>query len=424
MPIEVVVPRLGWSMDEGTFGEWLKRDGDFVERGQALFVLEGEKSAQDIESFDEGVLRIPPDAPQPGDTVKVGQVLAFLVAKGELAPFDLNSGSQTSAKPRAPAKIEVTTGGEASKAAADGQRHTGAAHATRVKASPRARRLAAELKIDWTKIGGTGRTGRIRERDVLASFAKSQVISSIAEPASRRDAPKSTGGAPRTLAVSPIRRTIASRMRAGAHETAPVTLTTRCDATNLVALREQFRAAQNASESVVPGYNDIIIKLTVAALLRHPLLAAQWNDREIVLPDGIHISLAVDTDAGLLAPVIRDADKLTLRQIAAETRRLADLARDGRLSADQMQGGVFTVTNLGMFGIDAFTPIINLPQCAILGVGRIVREPAVVNDQIVPRDQLTLSLTFDHRVVDGAPAARFLQDLSRSIEQPGASLIA
>src|SRR5437762_14196475 len=128
MPIEIVVPRLGWSMDEGTFGEWLKRDGDFVERGQALFVLEGEKSAQDIESFDEGILRIPPDAPQPGDIVKVGQVLAFLVAKGELAPFDHDSGSQTSAKSQAPEKVKIATGGDSSEAAGDGERHTRAAH--------------------------------------------------------------------------------------------------------------------------------------------------------------------------------------------------------------------------------------------------------------------------------------------------------
>jgi pyruvate dehydrogenase E2 component (dihydrolipoamide acetyltransferase) len=411
-------------MDEGTFGEWLKRDGDFVERGQALFVLEGEKSAQDIESFDEGILRIPPDAPHPGDTVKVGQVLAFLVAKGELAPFEHDSGSQVSAKPQAPAGVEIATGSESREAVSDGVRNTRAASAIRVKASPRARRLAAQLAVDWTQVQGTGRTGRIRERDV-AAFAKPQASNARNVSAtSNEDAPQSTSGAPRTLAVSPIRRTIASRVCAGANETAPVTLTTRCDATNLVALREQFRAVQTGSEAIVPGYNDIIIKLTAAALLRHPLMAAQWNDHQIILPDGIHISLAVDTDAGLMAPVIRDADTLTLRQVATETRRLAELARSGRLSADQMHGGVFTVTNLGMFGIDAFTPIINLPQCAILGVGRIAREPAVVNDQIIPRDQMALCLTFDHRIVDGAPAARFLQDLSRSIEQPGAALIA
>src|SRR6185437_16045258 len=182
MPVEIVVPRLGWSMDEGTFGEWLKREGDFVERGQALFVLEGEKAAQDIESFDEGILRIPPDAPQPGDTVKVGQVLAFLVAKGEPAPFEHDSGSQTGARPQAPASVEISTEGESSEAAVDGERHTHTAHATRMQASPRARRLAAQIKVDWTQIQGTGRTGRVRERDVLASFAKSQVSPATAEP--------------------------------------------------------------------------------------------------------------------------------------------------------------------------------------------------------------------------------------------------
>jgi pyruvate dehydrogenase E2 component (dihydrolipoamide acetyltransferase) len=212
-------------------------------------------------------------------------------------------------------------------------------------------------------------------------------------------------------------------MSAGAHETAPVTLTTRCDATNLVNLREQFRTAERGAEEIVPSYNDLLVKLTAMILTRHPLLAAQWGEREILLPEGFHISVAVDTEAGLLAPVVRDADRLTLRQIAAEMRNLSGLARSGKLSSEQMQGGVFTITNLGMLGIDAFTPIINLPQCAILGVGRIVCEPAVVNGQIVPRDQMTLSLTFDHRVVDGAPAARFLNDLRMAIEHPAAVLV-
>jgi pyruvate dehydrogenase E2 component (dihydrolipoamide acetyltransferase) len=226
-----------------------------------------------------------------------------------------------------------------------------------------------------------------------------------------------------TLAVSPIRRTIAARMLAGVHETAPVTLTTRCDATNLVSLRSQFRAAEGGGDEIVPDYNDLIVKLTATALERHPIMTAHWTDREIVFAQAIHISIAVDTDSGLLAPVVRDANALTLRQLATEIRRLANRARDGELSTDEMQQGVFTITNLGAFGIDAFTPIINLPQAAILGVGQIVREPAVVADQIVPRDQLTLSLTFDHRVVDGAPAARFLKDLRQGIEQPGAWLV-
>ncbi|MGE5194336.1 MAG: dihydrolipoamide acetyltransferase family protein [Deltaproteobacteria bacterium] len=422
MAIEVVVPRLGWSMDEGTFGEWLKQDGELVRRGEALFVLEGEKSAQDIESFDEGILRIPPDAPQPGDTVKVGQVLAFLVAKGEAAPIENAPRAGAGAKPQATAKAataETTpVAGEAKRAHAESS-----ATSSGAKASPRARRRAQQAGVDLTTVHGTGSTGRIRERDVIAA-AKSQARRATAARTAPTTEPwRSTTAARRTLAVSPFRRTIASRMSAGAHETAAVTLTTRCDATNLVNLRDQFRAAERGAAEAVPSYNELLVKLTAMALEHHPLLAAQWSEREILLPDGLHISVAVDTEAGLLAPVVRDADKLTLRQIAAELRRLVDLARDGGLSAEQMQGGVFTITNLGMFKIDSFTPIINLPQCAILGVGRIAREPAVVNDQIVPRDLMTLSLTFDHRVVDGAPAARFLNDLRLAIEHPAAALV-
>jgi pyruvate dehydrogenase E2 component (dihydrolipoamide acetyltransferase) len=410
-------------MDEGTFGEWLKRDGEFVKAGQSLFVLEGEKSAQDIESFDEGILRIPADAPRPGDTVKVGQVLAFLVQDGEPAPFETTGAQGRGAKPQATAAAVLKP--EASiEVVAYATTEIAPAQNAGVKASPRARRRAAQTGVDLTTLPGSGSTGRIRERDVLAAqSAKPQAMRGAARDiATTTKSTPDASGTQRTLAVSPIRRTIAARMLAGAHDAAPVTLTTRCDATNLVALRAQFRVAGSADQ-IVPDYNDLIVKLTATALERHPIMTAHWTDREIVFAGGIHISIAVDTDAGLLAPVVRDVNRLTLRQLAEQIRGLADRARSGKLAADDMQHGVFTVTNLGAFGIEAFTPIINLPQSAILGVGAIVREPAVVNDQIVARDQLTLSLTFDHRVVDGAPAARFLKDLRQGIEQPGAWLV-
>ncbi|HEY3969463.1 MAG TPA: dihydrolipoamide acetyltransferase family protein [Planctomycetaceae bacterium] len=407
MAYEVVVPRLGWSMDEGTFGEWLKRDGEFVDKGQALFVLEGEKSAQDIESFDAGILRIPPEAPQPGDTVKVGQVLAFLVEKDEAAPI-----SAAAAKPQAAATPEPKQDGSEPCVAADTDSKTSRSDPG-ANASPRARRRAEELGVDWTNLGGTGSTGRIRERDVVAA-AKPPAAPS-ASPGPRKSS--------QPLAMSRLRQTIAARMMAGAHETAPVTLTMPCDATNLVSLRQQFQAARRETDEIVPNYNDLIVKLTAAVLDKHPLLTARWAEREIVLAIGLHISVAVDTEAGLVAPVVRDVDHLTLRELAAEIRRLAARANSGALTDAEMQGGVFTITNLGMLGVAAFTPIINLPQVAILGVGAIVREPAVVDDKIVIRDKLTLSLTFDHRVVDGAPAARFLADLRQAIEQPGPSLV-
>jgi pyruvate dehydrogenase E2 component (dihydrolipoamide acetyltransferase) len=262
--------------------------------------------------------------------------------------------------------------------------------------------VAAELGVDWTGLRGSGRDGRIRERDVRAA--------ATARPDGR------------LIPHTTIRRTVAARMVAGVTQAAPVTLTTKADATNLVNLRDQFRAS-GAPDGDVPGYTDLVVKLAAGALREHPLLRAQWRDDGLFVPYRIDIALAVDTEAGLLAPVVREVDRLTLRQVAARSRELIAQARAGRLSAEQMRDATFTVTNLGGLGVDAFTPIINLPQCAVLGVGRIVREPAVVEGRVVPRDVLTLSLTFDHRVVDGAPAARFLDTLRRCLEQPAPWLI-
>jgi pyruvate dehydrogenase E2 component (dihydrolipoamide acetyltransferase) len=203
-------------------------------------------------------------------------------------------------------------------------------------------------------------------------------------------------------------------MSRSAHSTAPVTLTTEVDATELVALRERLKAQSPAR---APTYTDLIIKLTQVALERHPTLNAYWNNDQLWVLDDIHIGLAVDTEEGLLVPVVRDVQKLDLDAVAEESRALAEKARSRQLSPDELQGGTFTITNLGAYGIDAFTPIINTPECAILGVGRIVRKPAVHEDRIVPRDQMALSLTFDHRAVDGGPAARFLGTVRELIEE-------
>jgi pyruvate dehydrogenase E2 component (dihydrolipoamide acetyltransferase) len=262
------------------------------------------------------------------------------------------------------------------------------------------------LGVDWTRLEGSGRTGRIRERDVRAA--------SQSGPAGL------TGPAGKVVPLSPTRKVIAERLVAGLHQAAPVTLTTTADATNLVNLREQFKATGEPS----PSYTDFLVKLSAVALEKHPLLNATWQGDHLLIPDGIHIGVAVDTEAGLLVPVVRDVSRLTLRQVAVRMRELVELARSRHLPAELMQGGTFTVTNLGAHGIDAFTPIINPPQCAVLGVGRIVRAPVVQNnDQILARDQVTLSLTFDHRMVDGAPAARFLDTLRRCIEIPSPWLV-
>jgi pyruvate dehydrogenase E2 component (dihydrolipoamide acetyltransferase) len=385
--ITITVPRLGWSMEEGTFAGWLKQDGDRVNPGDRLFALESEKATEEIEALDGGILRVGPDGPKPGDTVKVGQVLAYLVAEGEpapAAPAVATGGPPVASLSAAvpPVKKEATGGPPVA--------------TSRPAVTPRARRVAAELGVDCAAVTGSGRHGRIRERDVRAA---------------------ATGGpGGRLIPHTDVRRTIAARMVAGVTQAAPVTLTTHADAANLVNLRGQFKAA--AADDVVPGYTDFLVKLAAVALRRHPVLQAQWRDDGLFVPDHVAIAVAVDTEAGLFVPVIRDADTLTLRQVAARSRDLIARARAGRLTAAEMRGATFTVTNLGGLGVDAFTPILHLPQCAVLGVGRIAREPAVVGDQIVPRDRITLSLTFDHRVVDGAPAARFLETLRGCLEQP------
>jgi len=201
--------------------------------------------------------------------------------------------------------------------------------------------------------------------------------------------------------------------------TAPVTLTTTADATNLVDFRQEMKTRQGEK---APGFTDFFVKLAAVALAAHPRLNSRWENDCIIQLREIHIGIAVDTEAGLMAPVIRDVPRLTLDGVADRSRDLIDRVRKGTLKIKEMEGGTFTITNLGAFGVDAFTPIIHWPECAILGIGRIRPMPAVVNDQVVAREQVALSLTFDHRIVDGADAARFLQTLVTLIEKPGSAI--
>ena len=209
--------------------------------------------------------------------------------------------------------------------------------------------------------------------------------------------------------------------------TVPVTITARCDATALLAFRQQLKSITSSlqhSIQVVPTINDIFVKLTAAALRQHPMLAATWAEDHLLLPESIHLGIAVDTEAGLLVPVIRDVGTSTLTQIAAQLQKLIAAARSGQLAAADMQGACFTLSNLGSLGVEAFTPVINPPESAILGIGAIVREAVPLDDgTFTARDRLTLSLTFDHRANDGAAAARFLQTLRYLIEHPILGLV-
>jgi pyruvate dehydrogenase E2 component (dihydrolipoamide acetyltransferase) len=403
MAHEIVIPRLGWSMEEGTFVGWLKGDGDSVKRGEPIFELEGEKATQEIEAVDEGILRIPPDSPAPGSIVPVGTIVGYLVAEGETLP-------SRSVPTVVPTGAESQT---SSLSNLDQNRRTDALrspnHLEPTVASPRAKRVARELGIDWKSLTGSGAGGRIREHDVRAVAASPTSSASIA-----------VAGQPSPLTGR--RRVIARRMVTSHQQTVPVTLCTKVDATNLVNLRDQFKSAGHAA---VPTYQDLVMKLVAELLTRHPTLAGRWEGDSIVLPaaDEIHIGIAVDSADGLLVPVVRNVRGLSVAELAAQTRQLIDRARAGRISAAEMQGGVFTITNLGAFGIEAFTPIINFPESAILGLGAIRREPVVLDDgQIAARHQWSLSLTFDHRAIDGAPAARFVQELVNAVANPPAWL--
>ena len=399
MAIEITVPRLGWNMDEGSFGEWLKADGEFVAADEPIFTFESEKALQEVESVDEGILHILPGGPEEGDVVEVGTLVGFLLAEGEEPPDAssiIQAGSDTGSSEGAASEVAAIPAAVAVPPEKS-TRDSGEAPAI----SPRAARLAAQLGVDWTGLTGSGSTGRIREADIRAA-------------ASSSDAEK-----PRAAASS-VRGVIAQRMMESVRSTAPVTLTTRVDATNLVALREQFKSGR---ADAAPSFQDIIVKLLSQALGQHPVMNSQWSDRGIVEPEGIHIGLAVDTEAGLLVPVVRNVDQLSLAQVSETSRSLIERARLRECSVEELSGGTFSVTNLGAFGVEFFTPILNTPQSAILGLGAIRREAIPDGDQIVARDQLPLSLTFDHRVADGAPAARFLQTLAGMIENPGPWLI-
>ena len=388
-------------MEEGKFLAWLKQDGDLIKEGEPLFTLESDKAAQEVEAIDSGILHIAPDGPQPGDIIKVGHVLGYLLAEGESAPV----ANQPEIKTRQ--LSEPPQSGENKLIHSPATILLPTKSRTETPASPRARRAAETHRVELAALAPTGKGGRIRERDVLAA--------ATAIP---------TAGM-RQVPLTQMRRIIAARLMHSRQTTVPVTITGRCDATEILALRKQLKSmGEKADLAVIPTINDILVKLAAAALRQHPMLAATWAEDHLLLPETMHLGIAVDTEGGLLVPVIRNVDTSTLTQIAAQAQKVIAAARSGQLAGTDMQGACFTLSNLGSLGVEAFTPVINPPESAILGIGAIVREAVPLDDgTFAARDRLTLSLTFDHRVNDGAAAARFLQTLRRLIEQPFLGLV-
>jgi len=424
--IEIVMPRLGWDMKAGTVVEWLKHDGDRVDAGEFLFLVESDKSTTEVEALDSGTLHIPDQALHLGEELPVGTLLAYLLEDGERLPSAATTVDTPPPLSAAPAimvaeeRATVAVAGGEANADAVLDRSRRRRHPV---ASPRAKRLAAELGIGWSALNGSSRSGRIVARDIQEAFARVGTAMSVPVIASPPISGATSGVAAASTAISltPMRRVIGERMAQSAHAAAAVTLTTEADASALVRVRAELAEALAKQSTPVPSYNDFFVRLVAVALREFPDLNATLTDAGIVRHEAIHVGLAVDTERGLFVPVVRDAQARSVQSIAGESARLIAAVRAGKASQADLADGTFTITNLGMYEIDAFTPIINPPQCAILGLGRIVARPVVVDEDagtVGVRKMVALSLTFDHRLVDGGPAARFLQRIKQFVERP------
>ena len=435
MVTEVILPKLGQTMEEGTIVEWVKQEGDPIQRGEVLFMVETDKATLEVEASARGFLRkilVPV-----GQTVSVLTVVALIT---RMADEDITAYEPQFRVPDSEFQADEAAQPEAFKPET-------LKPETRIFASPRARRLAREKGVDLALVTGSGPNGRIVERDVLAYLdsqpkATPTAVKAAASLSVDLAAISGTGVSGRimkadvTAAAQPalpaeelavesvpltgLRRIIAERMATSARETARVTLVTEADATAFVEVREQLKATVTEEWGFAPGYNDLLGIIVARALREFPYVNARLSADEQAIErlSAVNLGMAVETERGLLVPVIRDAHQKGLRAFGAELRELVERARAGKSLPDDLTGGTFTITNLGMYDIDALTPIINPPEAAILGVGRIQSKPVVCDGEIVARQMWMLSLAFDHRVVDGAPAARFLQRIKQLVENP------
>lgn len=412
----IILPQLGDTMDSGTVTRWYKKQGDAVKKGEPLFEVLTDKANIDVEATASGFLRSILCAEN--ETAPTGQVIAYLTttadepvnatgAPAQVESVPAQSQTQSSAAPTPPATTvsQVST-------------------RKRQFVSPRARRVAQEFGVDVSKLTASSKSGRVMEVDVrkfLAQRASASAPSVVVEtPRPAFIVAPLHGGDDVISPVGGVRRVIFDRMASSAREIARVTLTTEADATGLVTLREQLNAKQNGLRF---SFTDLLILLTARALMKYPYMNATLREDGVHQHPFVNLGVAADTERGLLVPVVRDAHRKGLAEIYADVRRLSEAARTGKISPDDLRGGTFTLTNLGPQEVDAFTPIVNQPEIAILGVGRIVQKPAAYQGQLALRWMVALSLSFDHRIVDGAPAGKFLQHIKHLVETPGLVLL-
>lgn len=399
MAKEILMPKLGMTMETGTIMQWFKKEGDTVEAGEVLLEVMTDKINIEVEAYESGVLL--KTYYDEDDVVPVNQIIGYIGQPNEKVPDQppvMDSQKSSVEKEEEPLPQEKTE--ESSKSF------------DKPRATPAARKWAREYGIHLEDVPGSGPRGRIHVEDVQ-KYVKEHLQKQ--EQPSDREVIQPVQS---RTSVTGMRKVIGERMVQSVQQAPHVTLHTEVDMKQSVELREQLLPLIEEKTSFRLSYTEIILKAVAIILKQHPLLNASMVNDEIVIHDQINIGLAVSHPDGLLVPVLRQVDQLGLAALTKESKQIAQKARSGQLSPDELQGGTFTVSNLGMYAVDEFTPIINLPETAILGVGRIQEKPVGVDGEIVLRPMMSLSLSFDHRVIDGAPAAAFLTDLKSTLEKP------
>ena len=406
MAYEVLMPQLGLTMEEGTVSQWVKHEGDPVKTGDVLLEITTDKLTNEVTSEHDGVLlKI---VAQEGEDVPVKGLLCYVGQAGE------SVGDAPAAAPAAAAPAAASAAPAAAPAAAP-------VAGARLRVSPLARKTAAKLGVDLSKLTGSGPSGRIRQQDVLAAANAAQAAApapaAAAAPAAR---PAAKGGlelmeGDTVVKLAGMRKVVAQRMLQSHTEIPPVTQNTKVDVTELMKFRKMLLAETGSKYSV----NDLILKATAKCLRAHPEVLVSLDGDQIIQRAHVNLGMAVALDAGLIVPVIRDADRLGLDALSAAAKDLASRAKSNKLTPDEYKGSTFSVSNLGMFGIETFTPIVNQPDAAILGVCA-VEDELVMDDQggISKHQVMRLSFTYDHRLIDGAVAAKFVMALRDLLEKP------
>jgi len=404
MPVDIVMPKLGLTMTEGLIVEWKKKEGDTVKKGDVLFILETEKVTYDVEAPEDGILgKI---LVQTQQTVPVGAVVALLLKAGEdtsalkliAAPADVKAAVEVPVALAEPVASALAVSG-----------------AGRIKATPLAKKMARILCVDLGGVRGTGSAGRIIREDV--EKAQKEKTEKPAAP-SASPGVAAADGEGKIVPFTGMRRTIAKKMLASKVESAQAYMGNTIDATRIQELRKALLPRIEKKCGVRITITDIIMKITGAALLEHSVINTRWTDKGVLFLPDVHMGMAMALDEGLIVPVIRNINKKTYGQIAADRVQLIQKGKNNKFLPDDIKGGTFTLSAMGMFGLETFTAIINQPENAILAVGAIIETPVVVTGTIAVRPMMKVNLTYDHRAIDGAEAGKFMRTLKELLEEP------